>query len=298
MRIRSIFTLVYVCFSTSLFAGTLRDSIGVENLNGKKVIIYKVNPKDTYYSIGRRYNATPRSIMDFNNSKPLHPGDQVKIPTATDFVQPTATSKSKISTFISKLLPSKQQNVIEYKVGPKETLYSIAKRFNTTVDEIKKLNKLTSDSLVVGRIIKIPYGPASPQTPPSQPPVSPAINARSSDTAILDSSGNASDRLKLPAIRYGLREITERGVAAAMRDDGLDNSRMLALHRTAPVGTIIKITNPMTNKTTFAKVVGKITDNETTRDAIIVVNKATADLIGALDQRFQVTLVYGLSNEQ
>jgi hypothetical protein len=45
-------------------------------------------------------------------------------------------------------------------------------------------------------------------------------------------------------------------------------------------------------------VVGKITDNETTRDAIIVVNKATADLIGALDQRFQVTLVYGLSNEQ
>lgn len=298
MRIRSIFILVYLCFSTSLFAGSLRDSVGVENLNGKKLIIHKVDPKDTYYSIGRRYNVTPKSIMDFNNSKSLHPGDQVKIPTAIDFVQAAVGNKSKVSIFISKLLPSKQQNVIEYKVGPKETLYSIAKRFNITVDEIKKLNKLTSDSLAIGRILKIPYGPASPQTPPSQPPVSPTISAKSSDTVTLDSSGNASDRLKLPAIRYGLREITERGVAATMIDDDLDNSRMLALHRTAPVGTIIKITNPMTNKTTFAKVVGKITDNETTRDAIIVVNKATADLIGALDQRFQVTLVYGLSNEQ
>lgn len=297
MGIRTIFTIVNICLSTSLFAGALPDSVGVENLNGKKVIVHKVEPKDSYYSISRRYHTTPRSVIDFNNNKPLHPGELVKVPTTADFIEPKKGNK--ISNLISQILPSKQQqNIIEYKVGPKETLYSISKRFNTTVDEIKKLNKLKSDALVVGRIIKIPYGPASPEEPPVQPVVSPRVTTRGSDTAILDSSGNASDRLKLPAIRYGLREVTERGVAAAMIDDGLDNSRMLALHRTAPVGTIIKITNPMTNKTTFAKVVGKINDNATTRDAIIVVNKATADLIGALDQRFQVTLVYGLPNEQ
>ena len=82
-----------------------------------------------------------------------------------------------------------------------------------------------------------------------------------------------------------------------MTDESLDNSKMLALHPTAPVGTIIKITNPMSNKTTFAKVVGKYIENEATRDVIIVVNKATADLIGALDKRFQVTIVYGVPNE-
>jgi rare lipoprotein A (peptidoglycan hydrolase) len=72
---------------------------------------------------------------------------------------------------------------------------------------------------------------------------------------------------------------------------------MLALHQTAPIGTVIKITNPMTGKSTFAKVVGKFTQNESSKDAIIVVNKATANLIGALDKRFQVTLIYGVPNE-
>lgn len=292
MGIRTILTLIYLFISTSLFAATLPDSVRVENLNGKKVIIHKVEPKETYYSISRRYQTTPATVINFNNNKPLHPGDEVKVPTSENFVN---RSPDGANSMVSGSSSSKQQEVIEYKVGRKETLYSIAKRFDTTVDEIKKLNNLDSDALVAGRILKIRFGSKS-----AAPPAvvsSPVLN-KPSDSTILDSSGNASDRLKLPAIRYGLREVTERGVAASISDDGMDNSRMLALHRSAPVGTIIKITNPMTNKTTFAKVVGKINDNDMTRDAIIVVNKATADLIGALDQRFQVTLVYGVANEE
>ena len=68
---------------------------------------------------------------------------------------------------------------------------------------------------------------------------------------------------------------------------------MLILHRTAPVGTVIKITNPMTSRSTFGKVVGKFTENETTKDVIIVMTKAVADAIGALDKRFACTLSYG-----
>jgi hypothetical protein len=57
------------------------------------------------------------------------------------------------------------------------------------------------------------------------------------------------------------------------------------------------VTNTMTNKSTFAKVVGKFTENESTRDVLIVITKSTADLIGALDKRFQVNIVYGVPNE-
>ncbi|MBR1376411.1 MAG: LysM peptidoglycan-binding domain-containing protein [Bacilli bacterium] len=39
-----------------------------------------------------------------------------------------------------------------------DTLYSLARQFNTTVDELKSLNNLTSDVLSVGTIIKIPSG--------------------------------------------------------------------------------------------------------------------------------------------
>lgn len=68
------------------------------------------------------------------------------------------------------------------------------------------------------------------------------------------------------------------------------------MHRTAPVGTIIKITNPNTNRTTFAKVVGSFTENETNKDAIVVMTKDVAESLGALDKRFYVNISYGSPN--
>jgi LysM repeat protein len=50
-------------------ANTARDSIGVENNKGKKLIVHQTVAKDTYYSIGRRYNVSPKEIMAFNDNK-------------------------------------------------------------------------------------------------------------------------------------------------------------------------------------------------------------------------------------
>jgi len=49
----------------------------------------------------------------------------------------------------------------------------------------------------------------------------------------------------------------------------------------------------MTNRTTFAKVVGSFTENAATKDVIIVLTKSAADALGALDKRFQVNISYG-----
>jgi hypothetical protein len=122
-------------------------------------------------------------------------------------------------------------------------------------------------------------------------------NGRMNGRIEIDSSINASERLRLPPARYGLREVDDRGIALCLADESLDGSKMLALHRTAPIGTVVKVTNTMSNKSTFAKVVGKFTENESTKDVIIVITKSTADLIGALDKRFQVNIVYGVPNE-
>jgi hypothetical protein len=46
-------------------------------------------------------------------------------------------------------------------------------------------------------------------------------------------------------------------------------------------------------------VVGKFTENESTKGVLIVLTKTAAELIGAADKRFQVSLVYGVpDNEQ
>jgi hypothetical protein len=49
----------------------------------------------------------------------------------------------------------------------------------------------------------------------------------------------------------------------------------------------------MSNRTTFAKVVGRFTENETTKDVILVMTKDVAESLGAIDKRFHVSLSYG-----
>jgi len=275
----------------SINASASIDSINVEELNGYKNIVHKVEAKESYYSIARKYSVNPQTIIQFNSNRSLQIGTIIRVPTERPFIEsnnkkPQTSTNSKVA-------------VIEYKVGAREFLGMIARKFNTTIEDLKTLNNLTSNNLAIGQIIKVPYGTAPQEqlAPPPSAPLDTIMVSSKNQTIQIDSSKNASDRLKLPPARYGLREVNERGVAIWMADDNLDGTKMLALHRTAPIGTIIKITNPMTGKSTFAKVVGKFTENESSKDVIIVVTKATADLIGVMDKRFQALLVYGVPNE-
>ena len=53
-------------------------------------------------------------------------------------------------------IPTKETSDDHYVVKSGDTLYSIAKKYNTTVDEIKKLNNLTSNTLTINQQLKIP----------------------------------------------------------------------------------------------------------------------------------------------
>ncbi len=188
----------------------------------------------------------------------------------------------------------------QYKVSAGETLYGISKRFNTTVDVLTKLNNLTSTNLQPGQILMIQSGGAPAQTQaPSQPSVNPStpnpIAKRDSISVAIVNRDSLEHHLNVN--RFGLFEKNEKGVATWMDDPGLDANKKLVLHRTAPIGTVIKITNPLTNRTTFAKVVGRFTDNASTKDVIIVMTKNVADALGALDKRFHVDISYGSANE-
>lgn len=318
----SILSLV----SASLMARPLLDSVGVENLDGKKVILHKLEPKDNYYSIGRRYNIKPAVIIQFNPKASLMVGNIIKVPTELPFVAsstntpPVQTQTAQAPAAVpaqtapaANAVTSGTVTATEYKVSQGETLYAISRRFNVKVEDIIAQNNLKSNSLVPGQILQIKSAAATvppPITPPAvvQQTVTPAVATRDSTVppakrdsttiAATDSTGVADRRL--PSNRYGLTERNEKGVATYMDDAGmgLDPNKKLVLHRTAPVGTVLKITNPMTNRTTFAKVVGRFTDNESTRDVIIVLTKSAADALGALDKRFQVNISYGTPNNE
>jgi LysM repeat protein len=348
MKFNIVLTAISSLFiSVSLYAKPVVDSVGVKNQDGKKVVLFKVKPKDTYYSIGRRYNVKPAVIMKFNDSKKetLTIGEIVKVPTDMPYKKSskntdsekavTETRKEKKARLAREAKENKkkkfteenetpasneqraanqetdqsskiadqpvkapeQRNAppLEYKVTAGETLYGIAKRFNTSVDNIKKQNNLSSNTLAPGQVLIIkPYSEAPQATTVVHNDMQAAKRDSTVEAPIKDSSN--ADR-HLNANRFGLYEKNEKGVATWIDDTGLDPNKKLVLHRTAPIGTVIKITNPMTSRTTFAKVVGRFADNESTRDVIIVMTKNVADSLGALDKRFHVNISYGSPNE-
>lgn len=163
---------MYKYYIVSLFAVLLklptanantntRDSIGVENRNGKKLIIHEVAAKDTYYAIGRRYNVTPKDIMTFNDNKFLQIGVIIKVPTNIPFTGPAA-EKNPVNAAHKNVIPKKNENTdpdgifIEHTVQKKENLGMLAKKYSTTVEEIKKINNLKTINLSIGQVLKMP----------------------------------------------------------------------------------------------------------------------------------------------
>ena len=53
-------------------------------------------------------------------------------------------------------IPKSSEEYILYTVKKGDSLYQISKRYNTTVDEIKKLNNLNNNVLSINQELKIP----------------------------------------------------------------------------------------------------------------------------------------------
>src|ERR1700748_3720556 len=89
MKLRSLlFTILLSSLTATVFSHPIFDSVGVENQNGKKVILHKLDPKDNFFSIGRRYNISPNVIMAFNKDAKMQIGDIIKVPTDLLFAAP------------------------------------------------------------------------------------------------------------------------------------------------------------------------------------------------------------------
>ena len=105
---------------------------------------YVVKSGDSLYSIARKYNTTIDEIKRFNNltSNLLSIGQVLKIPSGSESNN-TGSNTGTTNTYV---------------VKSGDSLYSIARKYNTTVDEIKKLNNLSSNLLSIGQVLKIPSG--------------------------------------------------------------------------------------------------------------------------------------------
>lgn len=111
-------------------------------------IVYTIKSGDTLYRIAQAYNVTPNQIMNFNNlnSTILTVGNTLKIP-------------------LSKIEEEEEEiEYVNYTVKRGDSLYSIARSYGVSVNDIMSLNKLNSNLLSVGQTLKIPLSETVDQT--------------------------------------------------------------------------------------------------------------------------------------
>ena len=330
-------TIIFLCLLLICAPSfSQKSKLPTQTVNGKTMSVYTVEAGDGWYSIARKFKITFAELKMANKStEKLNVGTKLFIPAKLKSSDPyfeknhTDTSKPKIDQGSQK---------VTHKVQKSENLFSISKKYNVTVDQIKQLNNLKSNSLKIGQVLVVSEKSTTPLRnenvllnnpdikPERQPEnnvsdnkveenkaeryveekavkIEPKVKEESENHSIKEEKDshstkeNPADDKKI-LFANGRQEMNESGVASWIDDETAGSNKYYALHRTAPTGTIIKITNKMNSRSVYVKVVGKLPDTGDNDGLIIKVSKSSAEKLGVLDQRFQASLLYGLNGNK
>lgn len=184
-------------------------------------------------------------------------------------------------------------------VEPRETLYQLSKRYQSSVEAIQAENTNT-DTLQIGQILYIPYriqaSSQAPALPPSSEkpsdkkntPKKPKHNTEEQLHPKPTSSPSqwSSDSLFLQP--YTFQHIKEEGVARALTIE----KGLFALHRTAPIGTFIKVENQINKERLLVRVIGRIPEIDQNQKTLIQLSPKAYRLLSSPDQWTRVTITY------
>lgn len=121
-----------------------------------------VEAKETLYGLSKKYQISIDELRKYNpklNERAPQIGETLIIPDKTS----NATTKKNDSVPVNKKTdsPTKNKEIpVEYvyvTVEPKETLYGLSKKYNTTIETIKKLNpNMDENNPKIGEVLKLP----------------------------------------------------------------------------------------------------------------------------------------------
>ena len=120
-----------------------------DNTTMPNFVMYTVKAGDSLYSIAQQYNTTVDKIKSDNKltSNTLSIGQVLMLEDKmADTVVEECFGEDEVL----------EEDYVIYVVKPGDNLYLIARKYNTTVSELKRLNNLTSNNLSVGQELKIP----------------------------------------------------------------------------------------------------------------------------------------------
>jgi rare lipoprotein A (peptidoglycan hydrolase) len=89
--------------------------------------------------------------------------------------------------------------------------------------------------------------------------------------------------------------VSESGLAEII-DTEESSSKYLALHHSAPVGTLIQVKNEYNQETIWVKVVGRIPDTSINEDIVIKLSSRAFEKLSPNSRRFRAEISYISAN--
>ena len=148
--------VIYALRNTDTLAKKVLESIGAEGQTTRKYYQRRL-PSDTskdYYFIHRNTGKTEPIIVEYGFIDDNSNNVQFLKENYQRLAEAVIRSVADYKGF--KYIPPEGFVSNSYTVQKGDSLYSIAQKLGTTVDELKKLNNLTSNLLSIGQILKIP----------------------------------------------------------------------------------------------------------------------------------------------
>lgn len=270
-------------------------------------IIHVVAAGETMFSISKAYNVSVDEVKQWNSltSNSLSAGQELVIRRKNTVTTPASSTPTQS-------VPSTASRKGVHTVAQKETMFSIARQYGVTVDQLKTWNNLQGTELSIGQTLFVSQ-PAKGTTAPvrdtpatttvkvdppatTSPPTTVTTPKEQTPTTTSQTSQTTSTQSPPQTIRISeatknTDEVMETGLAELI--EGTEgNRKYLALHSTAPVGTILKIRNEMNNREVFVRVMGKLPDAAKADKVVIRISRSAYDRLGAIDPKFRVQVTY------
>ncbi len=251
------------------------DSIELIIKGKSKFLIHNLRKGQTLYSIAKYYGLEVADIY-YHNPKlktnvPLY--FPIKIP-VTDKEIYWYKSKKRYTSW--------RAVEVVYIVKPKDTFYKIAKaNLKMPIDSLKAMNCIDTNTLEIGQKLVVGFIDID------------GLPERVGVRAWLPSNlygGYNSLKEKYIFEAVNKKVIKEKGPATW--NSKMKATNLYALHRTAPKGTILKITNPLNRRILYVKVVGKLQSAGYSHNTLLVLSPACVKSLGGVNSNFLVNIEY------
>ena len=272
------------------------DSVGQEFRNGQRLVRHRVAQGETLFALARRYHVAVEQITAANPQlkNGLAIGEVVLVPRPGGAgAKPTAATPAKAPAAAITSAPER------YTVAQGETLFGIARRYKLSPAELIQLNHLPAGGAVrVGQEILLREAgsssavaaPAARAPETSAPKVNP--NAPAQIATITTAKEPDADPVERAPTRASevVTRVTESGVAGAIAGSGTD--KYLALHKTAPVGTIMQVKNQMNGQSVYVRVIGALPETGENANLLVRLSPRAVQKLGTGDAKFRVETSY------